>query len=610
MSDAPSFTRGVFTGVIHGSLVFPYPPPLDVTSPDEAHTVRRLIAALDDGLGGALDSVRLDEEETIGDDVIAALAGHGFLGMTIPRAYGGLELSPTAYARVFEAVGATDASLGVFIGVHCGLGSRAIVLYGNEAQKAKWLPPLARGEALAAYALTEPLVGSDAQHVNATATRAPDGSGWVLNGEKIWIGLADRARVITTFAQTPVQRHGKTVSRPTAFLLEPPMPGFEVVETYHKLGIRGSTQAHLRYTNIHVPDANVLGEIGRGFVVAVHVLNSGRLSLAAGCTGGSKRLLGEMTGYARTREQFGKPLADFEITQRKLSTLAARIYAADAMLGVLTAMATRDEADWSLEAAIAKVFASEMVWEAADEMVQVAGGRGFVKPYPYERYLRDSRINRIFEGANEILRLFIALNGIQSPSEHLQEVAAALRAPMKHLGLLSEYAAGRVRSAVGTVSATLDIPLDPRLAEHRRYLEKHVGELRTAVERAIVHHRKEIIHRQLVVERLANMAIELFATTSVLSRTQAILDGGDHAAAPRALTLCTLFCVDSGRRFRAAREALGASAEELDDVRRAAAADVRAAGGYDVPDAILAETPAAPGHAARKHPRPAVPARE
>ena len=545
----PSFTRGIFAGEIHNALIFPYPPTLDATHPDEARTVHRLIAALNGKFDGLIDSAKFDEEETIGDDVIAELARQGFLGMTIPKRYGGLELSATAYARVCEAVAATDPSLGVFIGVHCGLGSKAIVLYGSEAQQAHWLPRLARGDILCAYALTEPDIGSDAQHIKTTATRNADGKAWTLNGQKIWIGNGHRAAVIATFAQTEVIRNGKPVMRPTAFLIEPTMPGFRVVETVHKLGIRGSTQAQLEYTNIQVPAENVLGEIGKGFLVAVNVLNAGRLTLAAGCTGGAKALLGEMARYAEHRVQFGSPLADFEITQRKLATLASEVYASDAMVGIIASLATHDEADWSLEAAIGKVFASEMVWRAADEMVQLAGGRGFVKPYPYERYLRDSRINRIFEGANEILRLFIALNGVQNPSENLKELRKALREPMKNLGLLSEYAASRVKTAFGG-STTWDVVLHPKLETHKTYLEKHVRELATSTERAILKYRKDLLHRQLVVERLAAMAIELFATACTISRTQALIDARGVSGSERELMLCDIFCVEAGRRFR------------------------------------------------------------
>ncbi|HEY5087470.1 MAG TPA: acyl-CoA dehydrogenase family protein [Gemmatimonadaceae bacterium] len=586
-TDGYSFTRGAFAGEVHEALLFPYPTPLSAADPAEASTVTRLVQAMEGRLGGLIDSVKFDEEETIPDNVIAALAAQGFLGMTIPRRFGGLELSPRAYARVCEAVGGVDSSIGVFIGVHCGLGSKAIVLYGTEAQKQRWLPGLARGEALASYALTEPLVGSDAQHVKTTATLSADRSHWILNGHKIWIGNAHRAAVIATFAQTAVEREGKTVTRPTAFLIEPTMRGFRVIETARKMGIRGSTQAELEYRDLRAPVESVLGQVGKGFAVAVTVLNGGRLTLAAGCTGGAKRVFREMTSYAQHRVQFDKPLADFEITQRKLSSIASDIYASDAMLGVIANLATEDESDWSLEAAIAKVFASELIWHAADEMVQLAGGRGFVKPYPYERFLRDSRINRIFEGANEILRLFIALNGIQTLSGQLKEVSSALREPIKHLGLLSEFAAARVRSAFGA-SATLDVELDPRLAKHKEFFEKHVSELRTAADRALTTYRGEIVDRQLVVERLSNMAIELFATGCVISRTQALLEPGAGGEPTNAILLCDIFCVESGLRFRAARVALDGGADgTLDDERRQASAEVRRDGGYALPDSIL-----------------------
>ena len=583
----PSFTRGIFVGVVHDDLLFPYPPTLDQRNPEEAAVVRRLIAEVDRmERTGIIDPPKFDEDEQVSEEVIAEFARAGLLGLTIPKQYGGLELSATAYARVFQRISTADSSLAVLVGVHCGLGSKAIVLYGNEEQKARYLPMLARGETLAAYALTEPETGSDAQNIKTTARLSDDGKHWLLDGHKIWIGNAHRAGVIATFAQTPVERRGEMVMRTTAFIIRPDMPGFQVLGTVQKLGIRGSTQAELSYKNLEVPVDHVLGTVGKGFTVAVHVLNAGRLTLAAGCTSGAKKVVTEMAKYAEQRVQFGHPLAHFEITQRKLSHLAASTYAADAMLGILASLADRSETDFSLEAACAKVFASELIWEAADEMVQVAGGRGFVKPFPYERMLRDARINRIFEGANEVLRLFIALNGIQGPAESLKEVGSALRQPLKNLGLLSGFATSRIRSMLGATDM-IDTPLDSRLLDHKRYFEKHVGELKGATERAIFRYRRDIIDRQLVLERLANMAIELLATACVISRTQSLLDAKGVEACERELSLCDLFCVESGLRFRAARMTLDNLAEATDTKRRAIAVDVRKAAGYFVEDAIL-----------------------
>jgi alkylation response protein AidB-like acyl-CoA dehydrogenase len=577
----PSFVRGIFSGAFHDALLFPFPPPL---ANGDAKQVRGLIGALHDMQSeGLIDSAAFDELETIPEPTIRALAERGLLGLTIPTEYGGAGLSSTAYARVFGEVSRIDASIAVLIGVHCGLGSKAIVLFGTPEQKERYLPVLARGETLAAYALTEPDIGSDAQNIKTSARLSDDGSHWVITGHKQWIGNGHRAGVIATFAQTTVERAGKSVRRPTAFIIRPDMPGFRVLSTVRKLGIRGSTQAELLYEDLVVPADHVLGTVGKGFAVAVHVLNGGRLTLAAGCTAGAKRVLGNMADFAEHRVQFGKPIADFEITQRKLARTASDIYASDAMLGELAHLAATPDSDYALEAACCKVFASDMLWRAADEMVQIGGGRGFVKPYPYERMLRDSRINRIFEGTNEILRLFIALNGIQGPAEQLKEIGSALRRPVRNLGLISGFAASRLRSAFGA-TPTLDVALHERLATHKDYLEKHVAELETATQQVIRHYRREIVDRQQELERLSDMAIELFATACSVARTQALIDEQGADACERELDLCDLFCVESGRRFRAARRSLQS---RQDETRRRVAQRVRSDAGYGVADAIL-----------------------
>lgn len=597
MADSkPSFLRGLFAGAIRDSLLFPYPAPLDERDPAEARVVRRLIASLHDMVAtGVVDSARFDEDEAISDEAIRAFADAGLLGITIPTEYGGLGLSNTGYARVFAAVAAVDASLGVVVGVHCGLGSKAIALYGTPEQKARYLPLLARGEMLAAYGLTEPETGSDAQNIRTTAVQSEDGSHWVLNGRKIWIGLGHRAGVIATFAQTETVRNGEKKMKPTAFLIRPDMPGFVVEDTERKMGIRGSSQARLLYDDLRVPADHVLGQPGKGFSVAVNVLNGGRLSLAAGCTAGAKAVLGEMVKYAEGRVQFGNPLASYEITQRKMADAASRIYASDAMVGQLAAAMDRGDSELSLEAAAAKVFASELIWETADDMVQIAGGRGFVRggtkqwpPFPYERYLRDARINRIFEGANDVLRLFVALNGIQGPAEQLKTLGTALRSPLRNLGFVTGYAAQRVRTAVGRKDE-VRADVHPVLREHKEYFEKHVAELARAAEASITRYRKAIVERQFVLERLANMAIDMYATACTIARTQRLIEERGVARCEREIALCDLFCVEAGRRFRANRLAVDAREEDVDDRRRTVASAAREVTGYFVTDAILTD---------------------
>ena len=253
----------------------------------------------------------------------------------------------------------------------------------------------------------------------------------------------------------------------------------------------------------------------------------------------------------------------------------------------LAAALDEDHVDASLEAACAKVFASELVWRTADELVQLAGGRGFVKPWPYERYLRDARINRIFEGANEVLRLFIALNGIQGPAEELKELAGALKNPIQNWVLVSSYAADRVASALGRKDR-FDVTIHPSLRRHAEFVEKHVAALAAATQKMVMTHKQAILHRQLVVERLADMAIELYARTTTIARTQRLIDEHGAEACAREIALTDLFCIQSGRRFRAIRMELdGDAGEAIDDLRRDIAARIRAEHGYGSSDALM-----------------------
>ncbi len=584
----PSFLRELFVGEIADDLIFPYPAPLWARRPDDALAVARLIESLNEMVAsGLINSRQFDEEESLPEAVIEAFASAGLLGLSIPSEYGGMGLSTAAYARVFGAVAAIDPSLAVLIGVHCGLASKALVLFGNDEQKSRYLPMLARGDTLGAYALTEPETGSDAQNIVSKATRAPENNGWLLNGRKHWIGNGQRAGVIVTFAQTPVDRDGETLTRPTAFIIRPDMPGFRVAATVRKLGIRGSMQAELVYENLFVPDDHVLGVVGKGFRVAVNALNAGRLSLASGCAQASKRIIGEMVRYAEAREQFGAPLASFEITQRKIATLTAETYAADAMVGSLSVALDRDDVDSALEAACAKIFASDLVWRASDEMVQLAGGRGFVKPWPYERYLRDARINRIFEGANEILRLFVGLNGIQGRAGELKELASALKSPIRNWVVVSEYAAGRVRTALGRRDR-FDFNVDASIVKNVGFIEKHVAELASVTATMITRHKSAILERQLVVERLAEMAMEIYARTATIARTQRLIMEIGAGSSAHEIELANLFCLQSGRRFRSLRLELdGDAGETIDDLRRSIASRVRDQQGYAPHDAVM-----------------------
>lgn len=602
-ADAPSFTRQLFSGTIDDGILFPYPR----ISPEEDRRVNTFLAELRSYLDAHLDREWIDENERIPPEVIEGLRQIGLFGISLPEEFGGMGLSQSAYCRVFEFVTGYDVGLAIMLGVHLSIGIKGIQLAGTPEQKAKYLPRAATGEWFASFALTEPLAGSDAAGIRSRAVPAGDGvengDGWILNGSKIWIGNGSFSEVIVAFAQTPVERRGEVVDRPTAFILRPDMPGFRRGPELRKMGARGSNQAELYFENVWVPAENVLGGVGQGFKLAMRILNSGRQGLSSGAAGGVKRSLQMATAFAREREQFGHPIADFELIQGKLAAMAADAYTAESAAFFTTGLADRGDVDYALESAAAKVWCSDALDRAVDEMVQIAGGKGFVKGYPYERMYRDARITRIFEGTNEVLRLFVGLSGIQEPGERLREIGAALREPIKEIGLLTDFAADRVRLAFRRGEPMLQHPVHPELRVHFDYLVEHTRDLRVATEQVIRRHGRAVVDRQLVVARLAEMAIELYVRAATLSRTGAILDArdaGETEAPPmagtslpldaetteRLLRLCDLACQRSGLRFRTAREALH---DARDGLVREVAADVIGADG-----ALLERQPAEP----------------
>ena len=566
-----SFVRQLFAGVIEDSVLFPFP----ALSPEEDRETSRFITELRDYLEANLDREWIDEHERIPEEVTEELKRRGLFGVSLPREFGGMEFSSLAYARVFEFVTGFDPGLAIMFGVHLSIGIKGIQLAGTPEQQRTYLPRAATGEWMASFALTEPLAGSDAAGIRSRAELQPDGS-YLLNGHKIWIGNGSFSEIIVAFAQVSVEGR----DRVTAFILRPDMPGYErSTPPLRKMGARGSNQCELRFHDVRIPPENLLGAPGEGFKLAMRVLNSGRIGLSAGAAGGIKHCLEAAVQFASEREQFGQPIANYELIQDKIARIAADAFAAESVAYFTAGLAARDDVDYALGAAAAKVWTSDALGRAVDELVQIAGGRGFVKGYPYERMYRDARITRIFEGTNEILRLFIGLSGIEEPGERLQELGAAIRNPVQQLGTLAEFAGDRVRLALRQGEPRVQASVHPELREHFQYLEDHTRDLRTSTERALRRLGRRIIDRQLVVARLADMAIQLYVRAAVLSRTQAILeahDRGERETAPiperiplddasvaRVLRLCDLAAQLSGLRFRAARESLHDTRDEL-----------------------------------------------
>jgi acyl-CoA dehydrogenase family protein 9 len=466
--------------------------------------------------------------------------------MNVPEEYGGLGLSQTAFAQVYEVLTAIEGSLPVTIGGHSSIGLKGLLLYGTDEQKRKYLPDLASGKKLAAFALTEPGAGSDAASIQSKAVRQPDGT-WLLNGQKQWITNGGFADFFTVLAKTPMEVDGKVEEKITAFIVDWGLEGFTRGPEEHKLGIRASSTVSLFFDNVILQADSVLGMQGKGFKVAMHVLNSGRLSVAAGVVGGAKTVLKETTKYAMDRQQFGRPIGEFELIQEKIARMTVDTYVVESMAYLTAGLIDRGDVDYSLESAICKVFGSELGWEIINDGVQLMGGLGYMKEYPFERGLRDARINLIFEGTNEILRLFIALSGMQAPGEYLKQLGQALRGPIKGFGFLADYVLSRVREAVSKQHLAM---VHPALKSSADRFSRYVERFHRAVDSAIMKFGKGVVDRQLMLQRFADTAIDLYGMLAVLSRVTArIAEVGEEQAQPE-MDIARIYCEEAWRRAR------------------------------------------------------------
>ena len=400
----PSFTRGVFLGEIREDLVFPFP---ELTAADK-ESLDAILASFRAWAAATVDTARLDREGRFGDEVRAGMAELGMMGLNIPEAYGGFGASALLFSRVFGEVGTTDASLAVYFGAHQSIGCKGITLFGTEDQKRRWLTRCATGERVAAFCLTEPGSGSDAQAMRAAAIPSADGTHYLLTGEKIWISNAGYAGVFTVFAKVPVEVEGKTKQRVTAFIVDAHAPGITLGKVEEKMGIKASDTRSVSFANVRVPVEDRLGEVGEGFRIALEILNSGRLGLAAGSARGTRKILDYALAYAKERITFGKPINEHQAIAFKLADMEAGTAAARELLYKACALADRDDPQLAKYSSMAKLIASDNAMRVTVEAIQVLGGYGYVKEYPVERYLRDAKITQIYEGTNEVQRLVIA----------------------------------------------------------------------------------------------------------------------------------------------------------------------------------------------------------
>lgn len=544
--QALGFAKGLFQGHFVSNWVMPYPRIRAAQQTELDKTLTELREFLD----AKLDPVAIDRNADIPREVIDGLGRVGVLGMTAPAEYGGRGFAQMANCKVLEEIGSRCASTSVFVNAHHSIGIRALLLFGTHDQKQKWLPKLVNGEQLGAFALTEKEAGSDAANVQMTATPSADGSHFILNGEKRYITNAAIAQVLTVMARTPVP--GKTGKDAiTAFLVTPDMTGFEILEArMPKMGIRGTATGRFALRDVKVPKENILGPQGKGLKIALTVLDFGRTTFGACCTGAAKTCLRLAVQHANTRKQFNKTLGNFHLVKKKIARIAADAYAMEAMTTITASFIDRGLEDYMLETAMLKVFTTERLWECINDAFQIHGGSAYFNDLPLERMVRDARINQIGEGSNEVLTSFIALVGMRGPGMEFKEIYDTMLKPSR-AGIGRAWTAGMHR--LGAAVRIPDVPVrSTQLRSFATQLGRLIWRFNLAVNRCLIAYREPILDLQLVQERIANAAMDLFASTCVLSRWDSELQAAQRngETAPAQLTAPDLFLRQSFRRVR------------------------------------------------------------
>jgi len=442
-----------------------------------------------------------DRNAKIDPDVWEAAKPMGSFGLLVPEEYEGMACNNTEFARLTEIMLAEDAGFSIAIGAHQSIGYKAILLLGNEAQKKQYLPDLATGRKIAAFALTEPAVGSDAASVQTKAVLSDDGKHYILNGSKIWISNGGIADVFTVFAKVPEkQADGSIKEKMSAFIVER-KHGVKSGPPEDKMGIKASNTAEVYFEDTMVPVENLICNVGDGFKIAMEVLNNGRFGMAAGLCGTMKKSMKTAIDFASQRKQFfNTEIHNYGAIQEKIAMMSLKHYAAESM-GYLLCSSMDNKADsYQLEAACCKIFSSEAAWWVTDEAIQVCGGTGYMRSTGLERVMRDLRIFRIFEGTNDILRLFIALTGIKhlggtlDEVKGLQKAIATMNFPDIWIGLgwLQKHETGK-RFGGTKMNESIAERVDPKLSHAAEKVDKAIADFQFTVTDITMKYQKKII---------------------------------------------------------------------------------------------------------------------
>ncbi len=550
--------------IIGGSFILEDTPLDDVFTPEDFSDQHQMIAQTTDEFARNEIVPNLEKIEhkdfALTRELIKKASELGITSVDVPEEYGGMEMDKVSSAIIADHI-AISGSFSVSFGGHVGIGTLPIVYFGTEAQKKNYLPKLASGEWVGAYALSESSSGSDALNCRAKAVLSPDGKHYILNGEKMWITNGSFGDVYIVFAKVDGEKF-------TAFIVERTFPGFAVGAEEKKMGIRGSSTTPLILNDCKVPVENVLGEIGKGHVIAFNILNVGRFKLGAGCVGGARTALANAIGYAKQRKAFGKVIADFGLIREKIAHMATDIFAGESAVyrtvGMMdVALSEVDKAapdamqqvrkaieEYAIECSIIKVWGSEMLDRAVDETVQIYGGYGFVEEYPAERAYRDSRVNRIFEGTNEINRLITT-------------------------GWLLKKAMSGQLALMPAIKKIMDEVMSPSIGEPP---EGPLG-----AERAVLANAKKaglfcsgaasqkymmaLVDQQEIMGALADMLIETYIMESALLRTQKMIDRSGEVAAKLAIAYTQAYISDAMDRIESAARRVTAAVAEGDMLR-------------------------------------------
>jgi alkylation response protein AidB-like acyl-CoA dehydrogenase len=555
--EKPSFVGDLFLGKLNLDLIHPFPeqPAADRAEADE------FLRKLERFLAEHVDADEIDRTGEYPRELFDGFTELGAWGMKIPKEYGGLGFSATNYNRAIGLVATWCGSSVAWLSAHQSIGvPQPLKLFGTEEQKKKYLPRLAKG-AISAFALTEPGVGSDPAKMTTTAVKSADGKGWIINGEKLWCTNGTAAEVIVVMAQTPPKVvKGKEKKQISAFIVETNTPGFEIAHRCQFMGLRGIGNALLRFKNVYVPNENLLWGEGLGLKLALITLNTGRLTIPAGCAAGARRMLDIAKEWAAERVQWGVPIGKHEAVAAKIAWMAAHTFAMESIVWLTSGLADRGDVDLRLEAAMAKLFNTEVAWQCVDHLVQIRGGRGFEtaqslrergeKGYPVERIMRDMRINRIFEGTSEIQHLFIAREAVDP---HMKRGYKILQPETPAGEKFTAAAKAGAHYAAWYPSRYLGWSRFPKfgqfgsLGPHMGYVERTSRRLARSIFHAMMRYQAKLERKQMVLFRIVDIGTDLFAMSASISYATMLAANGQK----NALDLADVFCREARMRIDA-----------------------------------------------------------